>query len=106
MNQDKTEELRKYYATHDTTAEMEAAIEAGTFTRHDAVTNPMASYSVRLPAPILEEARTIAKHRGTTMGAWLREAVESAVVQAQENVTVPISVLLAAAEEYRHRTAS
>jgi methylphosphotriester-DNA--protein-cysteine methyltransferase len=52
------------------------------------------------------DARAIARARGVTTGAWIREVIEAAVSkQKPGDDLVPMSVLLAA-EEYHQRRAS
>lgn len=101
----KLDDLRDELDTHSTANGMQSAIDSGAWSRHEGTPNPMASYSIRLPSEVLDEARSIAAERGTTAGAWLREVVEAAVARDRAgDAVVPLSVLLAAAEEYRYRT--
>ncbi|MFE3189129.1 hypothetical protein ACFXHA_08980 [Nocardia sp. NPDC059240] len=108
MDPKKLQELREHYDTHGADPEIAAAEAAGTI-EYVAEPEPaaLAGYSVRLPVPVLEAARNAARSRGISTGAWLREAIEAAVTSLENGTdTVPISVLLAAVEEYRHRKAS
>lgn len=94
-----------YYQTHDVSDEM----EAGTWERHEGKqpATAMSGFNTRLPTAVLNDARAIARARGMTTGAWIREVIEAAVTrQKAGDDLVPISVLLAAAEEYHHRRAS
>ena len=95
----------EHYETHDVSGEL----EAGTWERHES-RNPaqaMSGFNTRMPTTVLNEARTIARHRGMTTGAWIREVIEAAVSkQKAGDDLVPMSVLLAAAEEYQQRRAS
>lgn len=105
MKMGDVDKARDYYDNVDIADEIEKA----NLTAHagNEPGSAMASYSVRMPAAVLEEARKIAKGRGITTGAWLREAIEAMISRNREDEeSVPISVLLAAAEEYRHRKAS
>src|SRR5579875_518390 len=88
-----------YYETHDAAAEMDAT----TWERHEGrqPSEAMSGFNTRLPTTVLNDARAIAT------GAWIREVIEAAVSkQNSGDDLVPMSVLLAAAEEYHHRRAS
>ncbi len=94
-----------YYETHDAAAEMDAT----TWERHEGrqPSEAMSGFNTRLPTTVLNDARAIAAARGMTTGAWIREVIEAAVSkQNSGDDLVPMSVLLAAAEEYHHRRAS
>jgi hypothetical protein len=60
----------------------------------------MSGFNTRLPAAVLDDARA----RGMATGAWIGEVIEAAARKhkAGEDL-VPMSVLLAAAEEYQRR---
>jgi hypothetical protein len=67
----------------------------------------MSGFNTRLSTAVLNGARTIARARGMTTGAWIREVIGAAASrQKAGDDLVPMSVLLAAAEEYRKRCAS
>ncbi len=98
-------EAAEYYETHDISQDMEAA----TWERHEGKqpATAMSGFNTRLPTEVLNDARAIARSRGMTTGAWIREVIEAAVSrQKAGDDLVPMSVLLAAAEEYHHRRAS
>jgi hypothetical protein len=98
-------ETAEYYDTHDISQEM----DKGAWERHDGEqpATAMSGFNTRLPTPILNDARAIARSRGMSTGAWIREAIEAAVTRHKAgDDLVPLSVLLAAAEEYHHRRAS
>jgi hypothetical protein len=98
-------EAAEYYETHDISQEM----EGGAWERHEGKqpATAMSGFNTRLPTAVLNDARAIASARGMTTGAWIREAIEAAVTrQKAGDDLVPLSVLLAAAEEYHHRRAS
>lgn len=102
---DRLTEAAEYYETHDISQEM----EAGTWERHEGKqpATAMSGFNTRLPTAVLNDARAIAQGRGMTTGAWIREVIEAAVSkQNAGDDLVPMSVLLAAAEEYHHRRAS
>ena len=90
-----------YYQTHDVSEEMEA--EA--WERHEGKQpdTAMSGFNTRLPTAVLNDVRAIARARGITTGAWIREVIEAAVTKEKAgDDLVPLSVLLAAAEEYHH----
>jgi hypothetical protein len=95
----------EYYDTHDISADM----QEGEWSRHEGrqAETAMSGFNTRLPTTVLNDARTIARARGMATGAWIREVIEAAVArQKAGDDMVPMSVLLAAAEEYQHRRAS
>jgi hypothetical protein len=91
----------EYYETQDVSGEMEA--EA--WERHEGRSaEAMSGFNTRLPTTVLNDARAIARARGVTTGAWIREVIETAVSRHKAgDDMVPMSVLLAAAEEYQRR---
>jgi hypothetical protein len=98
-------ETAEYYDTHDVSGELADA----EWTRQEG-TQPgsaMSGFSTRLPVGVLNDARAIARSRGMTTGSWIREVIEAAVARHKTgDDLVPLSVLLAAAQEYRNREAS
>jgi hypothetical protein len=101
-NSDSQTETADYYQTHDISAEM----ESGTWERHEGrqPEAAMSGFNTRLPTAVLDDARVIARARGMATGAWIREVIEAAVrKQKAGDDLVPMSVLLAAAEEYQRR---
>jgi predicted DNA binding CopG/RHH family protein len=95
----------EYYDTQDISADM----QAGEWTRHEGrqADRAMSGFNTRLPTAVLNDARAIARARGMATGAWIREVIEAAVArQKSGGDMVPLSVLLAAAEEYQQRRAS
>ena len=92
----------EHYETRDISAEM----EAGIWERHEGKqpAEAMSGFNTRLPTRVLNDARAIARARGMTTGAWIREVIQAAVSkQKAGDDLVPLSVLLAAAEEYQRR---
>lgn len=104
-DKDNLAETADYYDTHDIAADM----QADEWTRHEGrqAETAMSGFNTRLPTAVLNDARVIARARGMATGAWIREVIEAAVArQKAGDDMVPMSVLLAAAEEYQHRQAS
>jgi predicted DNA binding CopG/RHH family protein len=98
-------ETAEYYDTHDISADM----EAGEWSRHEGKQSEtaMSGFNTRLPTAVLNDVRAIAQARGMATGTWIREVIEAAVARHKAgDDLVPMSVLLAAAEEYQHRRAS
>ena len=101
-NSDSQAGTADYYQTHDISAEM----ESGTWERHEGrqPEAAMSGFNTRLPTTVLDDARAIARARGMATGAWIREVIEAAVRKQQAgDDLVPMSVLLAAADEYQRR---
>jgi predicted DNA-binding protein len=101
----KIDELRDYYDTNDTSEEM----ERGQWVADPGKTaeTAMSGFNTRFPTPVLNDVRALAKVRGMSTGEWIREVVEAAVAREKAGTEmVPVSVLLAAVEEYQHRRAS
>ncbi|GAA3448088.1 hypothetical protein [Planomonospora venezuelensis] len=61
----------------------------------------MITTSLRLPRPVMEAVRARAAERGIKPTALIREAIVVSLADTQ--AMVPMSVLLAAAEEYAKR---
>lgn len=104
-DKDNLAETAEYYDTHDISADM----QAGEWSRYEGkqADTAMSGFNTRLPTVVLNDARAIARARGMATGAWIREVIEAAVArQKAGDDMVPMSVLLAAAEEYQHRQAS
>lgn len=97
---DKIRAARDYYDTHDASEEIAAA----ELTAHEpSESSALAGYSVRLPVEVLNQVRALAREQGVTTGAWLREAIENAVVARKTNAdTVPVSALLGLVMQYAH----
>jgi hypothetical protein len=68
----KLEELADFYDTHDTSAELEDAV-----LERASATEPMVTYALRLPKPVLDRLRVVAQARDekvtTLMRSWLEE---------------------------------
>ncbi|WP_449066383.1 hypothetical protein [Planomonospora algeriensis] len=61
----------------------------------------MTTTSLRLPKPVMDAVRARAAERGIKPTALIREAIVASLVDGQ--AMIPLSVLLAAAEEYGKR---
>lgn len=100
MTQDKIDELAAYYDERDTTDELERAIPRDPIPSDEV----MIVTSLRLPKSVMDQVRERAQERGTKPTALIREWVEAAL--AGQDAVVPISVIMAAVNEYQHRRAS
>jgi len=81
--------LREHYDSTDTSAELEKAeLDAMT------VSEPMVGITVRLPAPTLDAARSIARKDGVKVTALLRQWIEQNVAEgADDDQMVPVAEL-------------
>jgi hypothetical protein len=61
----------------------------------------MITTSLRLPKPVMDAVRARATERGIKPTALIREAIVASLADRQ--AMIPLSVLLAAAEEYSKR---
>lgn len=98
MNPDQLRETAEYYDT----ADLSEHIEQATWEEHEPAPEPMVTYALRLPRPVIDQLRAAAQSRSvkvsTLMREWLEErlAVES---EGSEDATVPVSALLALVAE-------
>ncbi|MGW6918122.1 CopG family antitoxin [Kitasatospora sp. NPDC054939] len=95
------ETVAEYYDTHELTEEEIASAEQGPVREAESV---MITTSLRLPKPVMDEVRRRARARGVKPTAIMREWIEAAI--ADQEASVPLSVITAAVAEYQHRTAS
>jgi hypothetical protein len=91
--QEQLDELREYYDTHDTSADM----EGGTWEEPEPVAEPMVTHALRLPQPVLDQLRSVADSRGLKVTALMREWLEERLARESElgDVTISASALLA-----------
>lgn len=98
MNPDQLRETAEYYDT----ADLSEHIDQASWEEHEQAAEPMVTYALRLPGPVIAQLRSAARARdvrvSTLMREWLEErlAVES---QGGEDATVPVSALLALVAE-------
>ncbi|MDN5854078.1 MAG: BrnA antitoxin family protein [Actinomycetia bacterium] len=99
---DGIEKLRDYYDNTDTSD----ALERATLERPDVTAEPMVTYALRLPKPVLDGLRQSAESRGTRvstlMRTWLEEriAMEAA---GQDRIIAVDEILALLAERGRPR---
>lgn len=97
------EELRAEFDAADLSGEIEQADEL-----EGPLVAPYVTTSIRLPMPVMRAVRRAAARRGMKPTVLLREWVESALADevAEEEATIPITVLRSAIAEYlAHRSA-
>lgn len=86
MNEQKLEKLREHYDHTDvselmeTGTPMDLGVTAGTET--------MSAFTVRLPNPVLEAVREIARRDNCTTGAAMRAIIERGVAEAKSDDAV------------------
>lgn len=72
---DKMDELRQYYDNTDTSDQLKDAV----LEQPDTTAEPMVTYALRLPKPVLDELRAAADRRNvrvsTLMRTWLEERI-------------------------------
>ena len=102
MDEKKLKELAEYYDTHDFVEEVgeEGWAARGAIPK----SQMMITTSLRLPKPIMDEVRRVADGEGVKPTALMRRWIEAAL--SPGDIAVPMSVLQAAAAEYKHRLAS
>lgn len=100
---DKMDELRDYYDRTDTSDQLEGAI----LERPDTAAEPMLTYALRLPKPVLDELRAAAERRGMRVSALMRAWLEERLGResgGQEKV-VSVDDILAFLAERAHPAA-
>ncbi|MGK4583874.1 hypothetical protein [Kitasatospora sp. HPMI-4] len=100
-NGNETDALAEYYETHELTEDEIMGAEPAEARPADTV---MITTSLRLPKPVMDEVRRRAQVRGVRPTSIMREWIEAAI--ADQEATVPLSVITAAVAEYQHRKAS
>lgn len=97
---DKTNELREYYDNTDTSVELEHA----TLEQPDTTTEPMVTYALRLPKPVLDGLREAADSRNVRVSSLMRDWLEQrlATEATSESKVVSVDDLLALVAERGH----
>lgn len=95
MSPDQLGETAEYYDT----ADLSEHIERASWEEHEQVVEPMVTYALRLPRPVIAQLRSAARARDVKVSTLMREWLEERlVVESQgggEDATVPVSALLA-----------
>lgn len=99
----KLAELVEHYERTD----LAEHIEAATWEEPDLPAEPMVTYALRLPKPVIDALRAAAADRGVKVSTLMREWLEERLTQAETHpdAAVPVSALLAlVAERSIHTT--
>jgi hypothetical protein len=98
----KMERLRRYYDTADTSDSLEKA----TLEQPDTAAEPMVTYALRLPKPVLDGLRTVADEQGIRVTALMRVWLEERLGRESGGKDKVISVddLLALVAERSRQT--
>lgn len=96
-------------AEHYDTTDLAEHIDQASWEEPEAAREPMVTYALRLPKPVIDRLRAAAQSRdikvSTLMREWLEERLT--IETADADATVPVSALLAlVAERGTHPTAS
>lgn len=98
MNPDQLRELAEYYDNTD----LAEHIEQATWEEHAPAPEPMVTYALRLPSPVIEQLRAAAQARNVKVSTLMREWLEERLTvesHGGEDATVPVSALLALVAE-------
>lgn len=93
----KLAELAEHYDHVDLTENIEAA----TWEEPEPLAEPMVTYALRLPKPVIDALRAAAAARGVKVSTLMREWLEERLAQAQTHpdAAIPVSALLALVAE-------
>lgn len=98
MNPDELRETREYYDETD----LSEHIDRAAWEEHEPAVEPMVTYALRLPQPVIDQLRAAALARNirvsTLMREWLEERLATESTGDQE-ATIPVSALLALVAE-------
>ena len=100
MNADN--DMAEYYDT----ADLSERIDAAAWEQHAMPAEPMVTYALRLPKPIIDQLRLAAQARNVKVSTLMREWLEERLTiagRADDDATIPVSALLALVAE-RGRT--
>lgn len=94
---DEIDELRAYYDNTDTSAELESA----SLEQPDSSTEPMVTYALRVPKPVLDDLRAAAESRNIRVSALMRSWLEErlATEATGQNRVIAVDDLLALVAE-------
>lgn len=94
-------------AEHYDHADLAESIEEATWEEPELLAEPMVTYALRLPKPVIDALRAAAADRGVKVSTLMREWLEERLAQAQTHpdAAIPVSALLAlVAERAIHTT--
>ncbi|MGH3942698.1 MAG: CopG family antitoxin [Pseudonocardiaceae bacterium] len=90
------------FAEYYDTADLTEQIERTNWEETEPATEPMVTYALRLPKPVIDQIRDAAEVRGVKVSALMREWLQERLIlesEPGEDVTVPVSALLALVAE-------
>lgn len=98
------ERLADYYDNTD----LSENIEQAQWEEPEPVAEPMVTYALRLPKPIIDRLRGVARERGIKVSTLMREwLAERLTLEGQDaDASVPVSAILALVAERRTDRAS
>lgn len=101
------ERIRRLADYYDNT-DLSKDIEQAQWEEPESVTEPMVSYALRLPKPVIDRLRDAARDRGIKVSTLMREWLEERLtLQGQDpEASVPVSALLALVAERSTERAS
>jgi hypothetical protein len=98
MNPDQLRETAEYYDN----ADLSEHIEQASWEDPSPMAEPMVTYALRLPQPVIDQLRAAAEQRGVKVSTLMREWLEERLTVGAnygEEATVPVSALLALVAE-------
>jgi len=99
-NRDRMADLARYYDNTD----LSDHIEDATWEEPEPITEPMVTYALRLPKPIIDALRTAAASRGVKVTTLMREWLEERLARESDpEAAIPVSALLALVAERASR---
>jgi hypothetical protein len=97
MTTKKLAELAEHYDNTD----LSENIEAATWEEPEQLAEPMVTYALRLPKPVIDALRAAAADRGVKVSTLMREWLEERLAHAETHpdAAIPVSALLALVAE-------
>ena len=88
-------------AEHYDNTDLAEHIAQATWEEPEPVAEPMVTYAIRLPKPVIDALRSAAAARGVKVTTLMREWLEERLVQAEAkpDAAIPVSALLALVAE-------
>jgi hypothetical protein len=96
-----TDERLTELADHYEHADLTERIEQATWEEPGTVAEPMVTYALRLPKPVIDALRVAAAARGVKVSTLMREWLEERLARAaaEPDAAIPVSALLALVAE-------
>lgn len=98
-----TDERIRQLADYYDHADLSDNIERAQWEQPEPIAEPMVTYALRLPKPVIDRLRDAARERGIKVSTLMREWLEERLtLQGQDaDASVPVSALLALVAERR-----